>query len=951
MRKLFKILFWAFVIFVGLIFLIMVAFKLFFPVEKAKAYAIEKAENYLGRDVSIETIDISIWGGLGLKLVDVKVSNPAGFKEDYFLKTDNVDVKMQLWPLLSGDFRVDRFILNNPEIKLHKLSDGTNNYTFETKDTTLKKALPPELPPESAPAAAAVSFDRFEINGGVIDYVDDSSQMKLHLGSLNFRSTLENPQSNQYVSSGGLDIDSLIYTGKETWPSYKIDMDYTANLDLDNQRLSIQQSHIDINDIKLRLEGELNDFRKAMNGRCSIKGEQISAQQVYPLLPKNQRLMLKEYSIDGKFDTDVDIEYDKRNSKALYYTGTFNLADVSLHNGLIAGELKFKEALIDFKPDNIRANIKGGTFNGQAFKGHLVLNNFDNPIINGDVTGSTDLAVLQPLLTKKGDFQISGNANVDVKFSGRLEDKKNIQYSGNFVLPRGKFNAKLLPEPIDSLAVDLYFDNEVANVRSISVRTRSANLNFAGRFENVLNYYLADSSQRAQLKKPLITGNINGRTNLAVLNTYLARKRGGQMTGTVKFDMMISGSPVDLSQLKPHGTMSISNASLKDTLLPEPIQQLSANFTVVADTFKVDSMKVQFVSSDASMSGRVVKPVPYFLTYLGVTKGNAEKPLFELKLTSRHFDVDKMFPEAVPGSEAVTEQVAVTAEPSLVVPDMNGTGTFLIDTLIYSQIEFTNIKGNLRVQDRKMDCYDVTGNVYSGKVSGLTTIDLNDFASPKYTGQFQATEVEADDFIKRFSKFGGILFGKFVVNGNYNATGWNRQAFLNSLTMDGLAQMNKGKMVSSGAPYQAINAIASSLSLKFDKEQAIRGLTTKLLVKNGQVGLDNLKTSLGEVGDIELGGSYSFDGGLEYKGSVLLSKDYTKKVLAFMSKGDVLGGLTGILTDKSVDRIRLPLVIEGTVDDPKVKVDMASLGKTAGENLKNKLGSFLKDQFKKDDKK
>ena len=189
------------------------------------------------------------------------------------------------------------------------------------------------------------------------------------------------------------------------------------------------------------------------------------------------------------------------------------------------------------------------------------------------------------------------------------------------------------------------------------------------------------------------------------------------------------------------------------------------------------------------------------------------------------------------------------------------------------------------------------------------------------------------------------------MNGNYHASGWNKNEFVSSLTMDGLAQMNKGKLTTSGPTYQAVNTIASSLSLKFDQEQAIRNLVTKLKVKDGKVGLDNLKTSLGVIGDVEIGGFYDFNGGIQYKGSVLLSPDYTKQVMSFLSKGNVLGGLTGLFTDKSVDRLRLPLLIEGTVDDPKVKVDMASLSDVAGQNLKDKLSGFLKDKFKKEDKK
>lgn len=949
MKKLLKILAWIFGIFVGVIVLLIISFKLFFPIEKAKEYAIKEAENYLGRDVSIETIDISFWGGLGLALVDVKVSNPEGFQDGNFLETENVDVKMQLWPLLRGEFRVDRFILNGPNIALHKLADGRNNYTFETKDTVVAKQIPENLSPGTATAAAAVSFERFEINNGNIHYVDDSSKLGLDLSGLYFKSALQNPQANLYQSSGNLDINSLVYSGDEIWPPLNVEMDYVAELDFARQRLSVQQSQVKVNDISIRIEGELFDFKDALNGRVSIRGEQISAEQVMPLLAASKQKMLNEYNVKGKFDLDLDIEYDKRKADPLYYSGTINIIDVSLQNDAINGELKFKQALIDFKPDNIRANIEGGTFNNQPFKGHLVLNDFENPYVNGDVTGSTDLSIFQPLLDKKGDMNMAGKANIDLKFSGPVKEKLNLKYSGNLSVDGGKFNAEFLPEPIDALSMDLYFDNEVTNVRKISAHSKSAKVIFTGRFENVLNYYLAELSERPSLKKPQVTGNVDGNADLSVLNTYLKEKRGGSMTGVVAFKLNVSGSPVDISELKPHGNMSITNGSLKDTLLPEPINYLSANFTVVADTFKVDSMSVRFESSDVAMRGRVIRPVPYFLKFLGVTEGEPLKPLFELNLISKKFNVDKMFPEAVPGSEAITKPAEITKEPSMVLPDMNGTGTFAIDTLIYSEIEFTNIKGDLRVQDRKMDCYNVSGNVYAGKVIGETSIDLNDFANPKYTGEFKANDVEADDFMKRFSKFGGFLFGKIDVDGTYNATGWDREAFLNSLTMDGLAQMTKGKIVTSGPTYQAVNAIASSVSLKFDKEQPVKNLNSKLQVKDGKVGLDNLKTSMGNLGDVEIGGFYSFAGGLDYKGSILLSKDATKKVLGFITKEEMLGGITGLFTDKSVERIKLPLLIEGTVDEPKFKVDMAGLTKTAGQNVMNKLGNFLKDQLKKDD--
>jgi len=105
-----------------------------------------------------------------------------------------------------------------------------------------------------------------------------------------------------------------------------------------------------------------------------------------------------------------------------------------------------------------------------------------------------------------------------------------------------------------------------------------------------------------------------------------------------------------------------------------------------------------------------------------------------------------------------------------------------------------------------------------------------------------------------------------------------------------------------------------------------------------------MTSSLGNVGDVSMDGFYSFAGDISYTGSILLSKDQTQKLL---SKGSLLGGLAGILSDKSVDRIRLPLKVSGTIDKPKVDIDFSALSKDVGKNATEEAGNFLKGLLKK----
>ena len=115
-------------------------------------------------------------------------------------------------------------------------------------------------------------------------------------------------------------------------------------------------------------------------------------------------------------------------------------------------------------------------------------------------------------------------------------------------------------------------------------------------------------------------------------------------------------------------------------------------------------------------------------------------------------------------------------------------------------------------------------------------------------------------------------------------------------------------------------------------------------MKNGKVAVDRLKTKLGNVGDLELKGFYNMDGALDYQGTLLLSREWTRGI---MSQGSLLGGLAGLLGDQSVERLKLPLVITGTVDKPAVNLDYSALGQNVQDNLGRKAEDVLNNLIKK----
>jgi hypothetical protein len=156
--------------------------------------------------------------------------------------------------------------------------------------------------------------------------------------------------------------------------------------------------------------------------------------------------------------------------------------------------------------------------------------------------------------------------------------------------------------------------------------------------------------------------------------------------------------------------------------------------------------------------------------------------------------------------------------------------------------------------------------------------------------------------------------------------------------------MQQGKLITSGAVYSLLNSLAKETNQTFDKEQALKNLNTNIVVKDGKVYVDSLKTRLGNIGDVTIGGYYGFNDQIGYTGSILLSESMTQKLA---SQGGILGGVASLFTGEKTQRIDVPLKIGGTIDKPNVEIDWQAMQETAGDKMKDKAGDLLKGLFKK----
>ncbi|MBK6900556.1 MAG: AsmA family protein [bacterium] len=788
----------------GALVLLVAGLLIFFPVGRVKALAASRASAALGREVAIDEAKLSLRGGLGVRLQGLRVGNPAGFGGEPLAAVDAVDLRLRLAPLLRGRVEADRLVVTGPALKLRRLADGRDNFTF----------APPagggagggkaggKTPSVAAPS---VALDRVAIVGGRLDFADAAAGTGVRLVGVTLEASLATDAAGRVAARGELGVDSLLVDGPAPVPALPVTLTFDLAHDPAAGSFTLAESALAAGPLRFKLSGDAARRDGGLAARGRLVSDRITAADLLGLLPADRREVLAAYRLAG--DVVVEADASLEPGRAPAYAATASLTDLTMSGGELPGELRVASARADLQPDSLHVALTKASFGGRPLQGDFAVTRFADPRLRGSLSGEVDLAYLQPFLPPGRQAAIAGALTVRVEVDG-------------------------------------------------------------------------------DVKRP--------------------------------------------QQLLRGGEVVVSRMTYRDAMLGEPLTSLDAKLALSPEAVTIASCAARFGRSDVSLTGRLADP------FAALAGDAARRPALSFAAHARRFDVDRIFPAASPAwVKRGTAAAAPAARDSLTgrLPDLRGAGTLRADSLLYGGVAFTSVTGDVKIVDRRIEVAGVKADVYTGKVTGSTTVDLNDLNRPAFGGRFAASRIEADDFLSRFTPLKGLLFGKFDLSGTYGAAGRDGAAVRSSLTLDAGAKMDEGRVVTRGPVHAALSAVATKAGSSFGENQALRALAAHVVVRDGRVGLDTLATRLGDLGELVFGGGYAFTGELDAAGGLLLSEDLSRKL---RNPGGVVGRVTGLLgggggAAAPVERVVVPLRAGGTLTKPSVELDVAgALKEVAG---------------------
>lgn len=241
------------------------------PMERIEKEVTTRFTAATGRTLSYGSVRFGVWPNVGLRLKDVRVSNPQWAKADTMLALDEMDVSLSARALLDKKVDVRKFVLRRPVINLETAADGRVSWELKP-EKQVKEAI--DAPAGTAAKQGGMTASDFDVALGEVAIIDgevsfrDGKTGKVEkIGDLDVNLVMPNLQA-------ALNIDgSMLFRGKKVNVVLSVDKPF----DLANGKPSPGSLNVNAEMLKAEVAGTLATTGTLLKGRINADVSSLPA--------------------------------------------------------------------------------------------------------------------------------------------------------------------------------------------------------------------------------------------------------------------------------------------------------------------------------------------------------------------------------------------------------------------------------------------------------------------------------------------------------------------------------------------------------------------------------------------------------------------------------------------------------------------------------------------------
>ena len=902
-----------------------------------------KAEETIGRKVTLGQMSLRVFPGLGIEVRDPAVEG--------LLKARSLTVGVRLLPLVfSRTIDLKKVVLDGAEITVAKAADGTWNFETPAAPSGVPPAEPtqPEAPrPFSLSSLVIKDCTAHLVHEAGRGAAVATTDVRMDMTASAERSAAGDVKASfdGALASTGVEVDvsgTVEKSGERT--SFDVLLD-RAQIEIarvrelaplwggawplpDGLLLSKEMtfggrvaatltggrpSTIALTDVVLR--GAQIGLSRDRRGRWNF--ESIMGEQKAP--PGGTAAPAPATDVTVKNLRLADIEVALRDEAA----GDGRTVDLKLSDlQLVVEELSRDRPLrIDLQarvqPGAGTLKI-GGSFPWSSAPG-------GQSAVDGEIElESVDIAPVAPYLKSLMGLSAETGA-VTLKGNVKGTYPQSLRANGSLSLQKVKITS--LPRPVTAAAeFDITAADAAARLQIARVKAT------AGGSEVTLRGSLDRSGGASMADLEVPPAQVQA-ADLLDLLALAGKEIPLQMSSPdpVRLQARIKGDLSGKGDLDLSGSLEVSSFTFHHPRMTQPMEQVRGKVAFKRNGLDVTGFSGMLGKSDIAGN---------------LSVAGFDEPRVTFTLTSRHAEFWELMSfmkeePAAPPRDAGTGASAPAGDP---LDRVTANGDLSIGEGSFGALAFTDLRSTLSLKDKVIRLDPVSMKLYSGGMNGAATMDMR-ANPPIYTVSARAAGIDSNALLGAGMGLRDMLSGAMTGDLQVTASGASQQAVLKNARGGGEIRLEKGR-VGAVNVLKALSRASDLLGEKSLKEVSSRlasegtdftSLAARLTVASGSIRAESLSLI---SPDLELGGDGDLDmlaGKIRVAGTILFSEALSQAMVDEKSRA------VDFFWDTKRGRVSVPLTLSGPIAAPTPNIDWGSAG---GKLARRKAEETLRDRLK-----
>ncbi len=878
----------------GLIVLALAVVPRFLDVNNYRGRIQAELQNQLGRPVTLGDINLSLLPP-SLLVEDVVIGENPRFGGEPFAKAQELSVRVALIPLLRKKVEIQSLRLINPDIHLICDRDGNWNYaTLGQKSNTQhptqaqqRAPAPGAGTPETGQAkgGAQVSLAHLEIRNGRVRLSDQQK---------NTQNTYDNIDLtvNDFASGKPFDVDAAVHIAGKG--NQQIQVKGTAGPMAEGSALIPFKGTAELKQISIA------DLSRAA-GIAALKG--------YDGVLSGS---LKADTQGGvvKSDGSLKIEGLQIQNTQLGYPITF---DYGLSADLKSGVIRIEKGALQLGPTPLAIT---GSLNTTPTPAQIDIH------LAAQGVSLSEIARLAAAAGVAFDAktEIKGKLDADIGASGA---GSNPALNGRLRVSGVEISGGPIKQPVGVTQLELALTPSTITSNQFSARTGSTQLN--GQF--TLKDY---TGQSPTVQAALNTTNAKVGELLSMAGAYgVTAVEGLSGSGQLSLNLNASGPVKNASAMVFNGSGTLRDATLNTPSFTKPLNVKNADIKFNQNSMILEKVEATLDQSNAGGNFSIRNfDSPQIQFDLNIDK--MDLAALQRIIATPAAPTKRAGFELVPGAYA--DKTA--AEPSLIAKAV-GSGTITVGLLKYDQLVLTNVKSNVTLDRGIIRLAPLTSGVYNGQQTGEITLDTRQNPTTVAVNM-KMQKVDGNKLLSSVSSVKDTLYGLLAANANARFSAGGTSNFAQSLNGQLSLDLSDGRL----AKVDLLNQLAG-IGKFLGYSQASRQPFTDITRLNGTLNVVNGLAQTEDLRAVIPGANLAAKGtanlvtnALNMHVTAVLSKDFSQKV-----GGTGIGGFMQTALANSKGELVMPVLVTGTLDQPRFAPDMEEVARMKLQNLLPSFGN------------